>query len=87
MGREPTEEEVDLCINHKADAEQKLGRSFRDWKPYAVQTQVVAGMSFTFAVDVGGTEAVLIRIFQPLPHTGNPTQMSSCELRPAGFQL
>merc|ERR1712167_379928 len=70
--REPSPEEVEIANAHKADAEASLGGACTQWNVVGVQTQVVAGTNFTFNVDTNHGK-VSMRVFRPLPHTGNPT--------------
>lgn len=76
--REVTAEEVAHANNHRADAEAQHG-AFTVWEVRSVTSQVVAGTNLTFLIAVGREKDLTLRVFIPLPHTGNPTQMSVCE--------
>ena len=75
--RAPSEDEVAIANGHKADAEASLGGECTQWDVVGVQTQVVAGTNFTFNIDTNHGK-VSMRVFRPLPHTGNPTEMTFC---------
>ena len=84
--RVPTEEEVAIATGHKGEVEAKLGATYESWTVCHVTSQVVAGTNFTFCVDVGAGK-VQMRVFRPLPHTGNPTELSSAEAKDASWSL
>jgi len=86
QARVPTEEEVAIATGHKGEAEAKLGATYDTWNVCHVTSQVVAGTNFTFCVDVGAGK-VHMRVFRPLPHTGNPTELSSAEAKDASWSL
>ena len=84
--RVPSEEEVAIATGHKGDVETKLGATYDTWNVCHVTSQVVAGTNFTFCVDVGAGK-VMMRVFRPLPHTGDPTELSLAEAKDASWSL
>ena len=70
--REPSDEERDMFIAQKAAVEAQTGEQYPNtFVPIACTSQVVAGTNFwvKFQTDSG---FVHVKIFRPLPHTGNP---------------
>ena len=75
--RDPTPEEVQIAQAHKGDVENTLG-ACASFDVKKVTTQVVAGTNFQFLVDIGGGKHAYMKVFRPLPHTGQPTELSQC---------
>ena len=50
------------------------GRTFDMFEPHSYTQQVVAGMIYHVKYQVAENEWVHARVFQPLPHTGEPAQ-------------
>ena len=44
-----------------------------------MKSQVVAGMNYWFKIDVGNGEYIFVKVYQPLPHTGEPPEISEIE--------
>lgn len=63
----------------RAKIEEQLGSTFSDFKPVHYQSQVVAGTNFKIKVQVDGGEVLHIKIFRPLPYTGDPDELKTCE--------
>ena len=78
--KEITAEHVELMNSHRDDAEGSNGKAFSEWTLVSVTSQVVAGTNFDFTINCGDGVTGKMRVFRPLPHTGNPTKMSSFEL-------
>ena len=57
----------------KAAIEEKAAKTFETFEPVKYTKQVVAGMIYHIKVNVGD-EFIHARVFQPLPHTGEPAQ-------------
>jgi len=66
-----TDEIKAILATHQADIDKAVGGPF---KPATVKTQVVAGTNFLMTGTVHN-EAVRVKIFRPLPHTNDPTQL------------
>ena len=87
-GRQASEEEVAICNAHKADVEGSLGKTFSVWSVNEVTTQVVAGTNYQFSVKVSDEgHCVYMKVFEPLPHTGNPTSLSESREEAVGYKL
>jgi cystatin-A/B len=53
----------------KSDLEGMLGRGpFEEYELITFRQQVVAGMIYTFKIQISNTECVHTKVFQPLPH-------------------
>ena len=61
----------------KAAAEEKAGSTFATFVPLKYTTQVVAGTNFMVRVKTGEGECAHVKIYEPLPHTGQPPTLSS----------
>ena len=44
-----------------------------------MKSQVVAGTNYWFKVDVGNGEYLFVKVFKPLPYTGNPPELVEVE--------
>ena len=75
----PTDEVHELVKNLKAKTEEKLGQTFNSFVATGFKSQVVAGTNFL--VDVKADDKnVQVKIFRPLPHTGEPAQLTEANL-------
>ena len=59
----------------KGDVETSLGKTFATFEAVSMKTQVVAGTNFLFKVKADGDEYLSVKVFRPLPHTGQAPQM------------
>jgi len=62
----------------KGDIETKLSAQFTVFTAKTYTTQVVAGTNYKVKIEVDGAKVVEVKIYEPLPHTGNPKQLSAC---------
>ncbi|XP_013391799.1 stefin-C-like [Lingula anatina] len=60
----------------KAELEGKVGKNFTECKAISYRSQVVAGTNYFVKVQVGD-EYIHVRIFVPLPHTGEAPSVHS----------
>jgi len=51
------------------------GAPVSHFTPVASKKQVVAGINYLVKVQVGDADYVHVKIFKPLPHTGNPAEV------------
>ena len=63
----------DILMGFKGTIEEKAGKSFETFEPVKYTKQVVAGMVYHVKINVGG-EHIHARVYQPLPHTGQPAE-------------
>ncbi|KAL8560165.1 hypothetical protein ACOMHN_021660 [Nucella lapillus] len=75
-----TPEVTEICKNLKAEVEGKAGKKFDTYNPLTFASQVVAGVNYFVKIEVDGDEHVHVRIFQPLPHTGQKPSLHSCQM-------
>ena len=61
-------------------AEDQAGKKFEEFEAKSFKSQVVAGVNYFVKVDVGGGKFVHLRIYQPLPHTGEPPKLDGIQL-------
>ena len=73
--KEMTDEVRDITIALKGAAEQKHGKTYNTFEPVSFTSQVVAGTVFMVKVKVDNDEHVELKIFKPLPHTGDPCEL------------
>ena len=59
--------------------QQQLGRNFGTFEVQSYTTQVVAGLNYNLKVLVDNEECLHLKVYKPLPHTGQPPQLSSCD--------
>ena len=75
-GEKPMTDEVkDIVLPFRIAVEEQEGRTFEKFEPKTFTSQVVAGTNFLVKVDCGNGEYAQLKIFQPLPHTGEPPQL------------
>jgi len=58
-------------MEFKPTIEEKAGKTFIMFEPCKYTKQVVAGMIYHVKIYVG-TEHIHVKVFVPLPHTGEP---------------
>ena len=85
--KEATDVIKDIATSLKAAVEGKLEKSFSKFDAIHYTEQVVSGMVFHIAVETGDGEAVHLRCYQPLPHTGDPVTLQACKLATVGETL
>lgn len=74
----PADAEVQsLCEQFKSELEGKAGKTFPSFTALEVRTQVVAGTNYFVKIDVGSDECLHVRIYKPLPHTGDSASLHS----------
>ena len=64
------------ALSLKTNIETKLGESFDQFEPTHYTQQVVAGMIYHFRILVSDGEALFVRVFEPLPYTGDPMEVT-----------
>lgn len=75
---EPASEEHQALADGVKDAvEAKLGNSFGTFKVVSYKSQVVAGTNFLMKIQVSDSSDgfIHLKIFRPLPHTGQPPEL------------
>lgn len=60
----------------KQQTEQKLGKTFAEFKALKYKTQVVAGTNYLIKVQVGADQYVHIKVFKALPCNGGELKLS-----------
>ena len=75
--KQPDEETTAFFNSVRPAVEQQTGQSFSDWQIVHYQSQVVAGTNFwvKIAVGAGDKDFIHVKIFRPLPHTGDPAEV------------
>lgn len=69
----------EAVLNMRPQIEAHLGATFTDFKPVHYQSQVVAGTNFKIKVQVDAGEVLHVKIFRPLPYTGDPDELKTAE--------
>ena len=75
QARVPDDDEKAMVAALKAEAEAQLGSQYTEFEAVALTSQVVAGTNFQVKIRTN-TGFVHIKIYRPLPHTGQPPQIS-----------
>lgn len=71
--------EVQTMVNNfKEQIQTQLSAVFSTFNAKTFTTQVVAGTNYKVKIEIDGGKLVEVKIFVPLPHTGNPHQLTSC---------
>ena len=66
---------VDNMVGH---VNTQLGTSYTSLKAHHFKSQVVAGTNFMIKAS-SGDDYVHIKVFRPLPHTGQPASLTHAE--------
>eukprot|EP00164_Ancoracysta_twista_P000014 GFYU01000019.1.p2 GENE.GFYU01000019.1~~GFYU01000019.1.p2 ORF type:complete len:101 (-),score=34.48 GFYU01000019.1:69-371(-) len=74
--QEVDEEVKSMIMALQTDVETKAGKSFAKFEPTHFASQVVAGVNYFVKVNVG-EDFLHLRVFKPLPHTGEAPQLHS----------
>lgn len=75
-----TEEVKEICEQIRSKFETDLGRTFSVFEAKSFKSQIVAGVNYFVKVHVGNDEYIHLRIYKPLPHTGQPPSVASHQL-------
>ncbi|CAB4003956.1 cystatin-B [Paramuricea clavata] len=78
--KQATAETQKLIDSVRSAAETKAGQTFEKYEAISFKSQVVAGTNYFVKVDVGCDKYVHLRVYQPLPHTGQPAELSGIQL-------
>ena len=60
----------------KSHVEGHTGAAYATFEPVHYTQQVVAGMNYKAKIHVGGGSHIHVKFYEPLPHTGDPVQIS-----------
>jgi cystatin-A/B len=71
-----TKEIQELCDQIRADLEGKVGKTFQKFKARSYKSQAVADTNYFVKIEVDG-DFIHVRIYKPLPHTGEGPQLHS----------
>ena len=75
----PASPEIQSLVDaFKAEIQTQLSAVFSVFKALTYTTQVVAGTNYKVKIEVDGGKVVEVKIYEPLPHTGNPKKLSNC---------
>lgn len=75
----PATETIQALVNNfKTDIESQLAAVFSVFRAQTFSTQLVSGTNYKVKIEVDGGQVIEVKIYEPLPHTGNPKQLSSC---------
>lgn len=75
-----TEEEFQMVIGLQHHVQERAGREFAHFHPVAIKKQVVAGMNYLVKVQVSDDHYIHVKIYKPLPHTGEPAGVTEVHL-------
>jgi cystatin-A/B len=64
-----------LANKHQDEAQTSLGKTFTQWNAVAFSSQIVTGTNYWIKVQTGETSYVHIKVFVPLPHTGEQSSL------------
>ncbi len=71
--------DVQNIINQvRNEVESQIGNA-GEYQAVVYTKQVVAGMNYKVKVRISGEEYIHIKVYVPLPHTGNPPSLSQLE--------
>ena len=73
--KQPNAEELEFFLLQRAAIEEAAGHAFQHFEVVHFTQQVVAGMIYQVNIKVADGEHIHVKIFKPLPHTGQPAQV------------
>jgi cystatin-A/B len=74
-----SEDEFAMVCSLQDQVVAQLGSAVTHFTPLAVRKQVVAGTNFWVKIQVGEGNFIHVKIFRPLPHTGQPPQVQEVQ--------
>ncbi len=74
--KQPNAEELEFFLEHRGAIEALAGgNAFQHFEIVHFTSQVVAGTVYQLNIKVADGEHIHVKIFKPLPHTGQPAQI------------
>ncbi|EWS72466.1 cystatin domain protein (macronuclear) [Tetrahymena thermophila SB210] len=80
QGKEITQKQHDLANHHLQDVNNLLGKSFTSLNVTKYSSQIVAGTNHLLEAEANDGTKLSLKVFEPLPHTNSPTQLSEAKL-------
>ncbi|XP_069802035.1 cystatin-A1-like [Dendropsophus ebraccatus] len=78
---QPTNPEVQaVCDSIKADFLKRSGVNAEKFKAVKYKSQTVAGMNYFVKVWLGGNQYCHLRIYKPMPHTGEKPRLEKYQI-------
>ena len=71
---------VEIAASLRSEIQAAVGAEFTTFDCLAYTSQVVAGTNFKIKIATGADSFVHVRIFRPLPHTGEPPELSEAKV-------
>ena len=62
---EPSQEEKDVALAHKADLEKETGETYEAFNVVNMTSQTVAGFNYRFLVELDGGKKAVFSVFKP----------------------
>ena len=76
----PATPEIQAMVNGlKSNVEGSMGKTTEEYVAICYKTQVVAGLNYKVKVKIDGEAYIHVKIFEPLPHTGQFPSVSGVE--------
>ncbi|XP_060077971.1 cystatin-A-like [Ylistrum balloti] len=69
----------EIVDNLKDDVKAICNQEFERFIAVSYKSQVVAGVNYFIKVDVGDEHYIHIRVYKPLPHTGQEEELAACQ--------
>mmetsp|Transcript_21987 Transcript_21987/g.21683 ORF Transcript_21987/g.21683 Transcript_21987/m.21683 type:complete len:96 (+) Transcript_21987:23-310(+) len=73
------QEAQDIANTVKSTVATRTGHPLNVFRVVQYATQVVAGMNYKLKVETDGGEHMHLRVYRPLPHTGEGPQLKDVE--------
>jgi hypothetical protein len=73
--KQPNAEELEFFLQQRAAIETSAGHNYQHFEVVHFTSQVVAGLIYQVNIKVSDGEHIHVKIFKPLPHTGQPAQV------------
>ena len=75
-GSELSQEQYELVVSLKNEVEGITNAVYENFQPLKIKQQVVAGINYNVKVQTAEGEYIHVKIFKPLPHTGQPAKVT-----------
>lgn len=72
---ELSEDQFATVLSVRDAIQQSAGQEYEHFVPVKIRQQVVAGMNYWVKIQVGPDAYIHVKIFKPLPHTGQPAEV------------
>ncbi|KAL3882918.1 hypothetical protein ACJMK2_029220 [Sinanodonta woodiana] len=74
---EPNEKVHSMIAELQDEIEKRTGKNYAAFTALKYASQLVAGTNYFIKIKVGPSECIHVRLYEPLPHTHKPVELSA----------